>query len=159
MKRKEQLIFLVDEMLFPIAQYLRFMGYNTIFAKNLSDNDILKKAKELNAIVITSDKELFNRSIKYVNTFYVPSQKNFWPYFASIIKSLKLKIEEKARCQKCNALLLKMRRSELKRLNLNAFVPKGFRIFYLCPNCNKLYWKGSQWKAVVKRIKSLKSKA
>jgi len=150
-------LFIIDEMLFYIAEYLRIMGYNCIYAKNMKDNDILKLAKEKKAILITGDKELFHRAINkdIVAFFFKPNKKLFKNHMNFLIKELGLRIKEKTRCPKCNSILIKKDRKMLNKNEIKQAkdVIKKFKTFFSCRKCKKIYWRGSHWNAMLENIK------
>ena len=55
--------FVADSMNGKLAKKLRFFGFNTLYYKQISDNEIIKIAIEENRIILTSDYELYKLSI------------------------------------------------------------------------------------------------
>ena len=54
--------FVVDAMFGTLAKWLRILGFDTVFAKDMDDNEIMALAERDNRIIITRDKELAKRS-------------------------------------------------------------------------------------------------
>jgi uncharacterized protein with PIN domain len=158
------LCFFVDEMLFYVAEYLRIMGYDTIYLKGLDDKEIIKmlinskKSKKM-AVLITGDKNLASvAKNQLVDVFYMyPEKKLFQSYLKDLINKYKLKIKKTTRCPKCNSVLLSKRKNELNKNELKQAkeVIKRYKVFFICKACKKVYWRGSQWKEMIKKIKSL----
>jgi len=131
--------FVVDAMLGRLARWLRLLGYDTIYNKVFDDETLIKIAKNEDRILITRDEELFKKAIK-------ENVKSFLIHSTDLIKSiseLNLCIDESligSRCTICNALL--------------TIGPSSNT--WKCPNCGKVYWYGSHWKDINKRIKLIK---
>ncbi|MEM4295495.1 MAG: Mut7-C RNAse domain-containing protein [Candidatus Anstonellales archaeon] len=154
--------FFIDEMLFNLAQYLRVMGYDCFFIKNMNDNDIINKISEENKInriiFITADKELYNRARKYAKAFLLKPDKNgFSNGLKKLIRTFKLTIKKKTRCPKCNSILIKKTFDELTKVEKKQAkdVIKNIRTFYICKKCKKVYWRATHWHAMIKRINAL----
>ncbi|HSA73911.1 MAG TPA: Mut7-C RNAse domain-containing protein, partial [Nitrososphaeraceae archaeon] len=64
MERNNEFSFLADAMLGKIARKLRIFGFDTVYDSNLADENILNSPIYIGRIVLTSDKELFNRCKK-----------------------------------------------------------------------------------------------
>jgi len=54
--------FLADEMLGSLARWLRIMGYDTEYARGMSDSDILARSRVEGRIVLTRDRQLAERA-------------------------------------------------------------------------------------------------
>ena len=63
-RNTKEFSFLADAMLGKIARKLRIFGFDTVYDSNLDDENILNSSNYVGRIVLTSDKELFNRCKK-----------------------------------------------------------------------------------------------
>ncbi|MGC8585478.1 MAG: Mut7-C RNAse domain-containing protein [Thermoplasmata archaeon] len=146
--------FIVDSMLGNLAKYLRFMGYDTYYAKNdMNDNEILKICKSENRILITRDYELSKRCS---NSVYL--EKHELDYqLKYLIKKFNLNFEKVlTRCSLCNEELIKIEKEKIRDV-----VPENvyniFNEFYICPKCNRVYWMGSHTKNILLRLEEIKN--
>jgi uncharacterized protein with PIN domain len=98
--------FLTDCMLGKLTRFLRIFGYDTIYAKDLEDNDnipvpdeeIIKFAKKENRVVITKDRLLSRKSSP--DSLYLEGE-NIYDYLKQIKIRFKNNFEfnmENARC-------------------------------------------------------------
>ncbi|WP_087038037.1 DUF5615 family PIN-like protein [Thermococcus litoralis] len=148
--------FIADMMLGRLARWLRLYGYDTLYGIE-NDEEILKVAKEEGRVILTRDEDLAKRC---ENAILIKSNK-----FEEQVKQLmelgfefKELFPENARCPKCNGLIRRVKKEEIK-----GKVPEGvyedYDEFYICTQCGQIYWPGRQWKEMVKIDRKLKSLA
>lgn len=144
--------FLADRMLGRLARWVRFMGYHVTYAKeSWSDNDIAEKCKDGSSILLSRDRELCNRVEKsvYVTSSVLDEQLR---QFASLFVPVKDKIMRI--CPKCNSDLVDIEKEEVKD-----HVPEGvYRNageFWKCISCGKLYWDGTHYDRIIRKISEL----
>ena len=153
--------FFVDEMLFYVAEYLRFMGYSAIYLKGLEDKEIIKmiNSSKKNAILITGDRTLASvAKNNAIEVFFIYPQKTYFSlYFKDLVKKYKLKFRNNPRCTKCDGVLIKKRKEELNEEEIKQAkeVINRYAVFFSCEKCKKIYWKGSHWKSMIRNIKNL----
>ena len=138
-------------MLGKLAKYLRFMGYDTYYPTgNLSDNALIKIAKEEGRIIITRDKELARRS----KGFLVKSD-NYEEQLREVINYFNLNAENiLSRCSVCNEPLVPVRKEEVKD-KVPAYVYEHNEEFYMCPKCHRIYWYGTHTERIEREIKKI----
>ncbi len=57
--------FFVDAMLGNIAKKLRLMGYDSRYLADIEDDELITLAKNDNRIIISRDKDLIRKALKY----------------------------------------------------------------------------------------------
>ncbi len=155
--------FLADAMLGKLAEWLRILGYDTISAEDLSildDDYLLDIAEDEGRVLLTRDKNLFEKARKDNIKVVLIEGNSVEQQLAQLVKEGIIELREVPsleRCPKCNGLLKKIPKSEVKGL-----VPMGVYMshdeFWVCTNCGQIYWKGSHWKRMkefVERVRSL----
>ena len=148
---------LCDQMLGSLATWLRFFGCDTFFVTDqLSDDDLLKIAKDENRILITKDKELINRAKKRDVTV-IPIQSLDLDQQLMMVTSMKSfdKDHVLTRCSLCNSLLDSIGKEEIKD-KVPGKIYQYQDKFWFCSKCQKIYWKGSHYDNILKKIKALK---
>ncbi len=135
--------FLLDTMLGHLVTWLRLLGYDTVYSREVDDEEAIEAAKKEGRIIITRDKKLASNSRKQgVETILLET--------TDLIESLK-KIrsttgidlafnEDRSRCPECNMVLEKV----------SQHPPR-----WICPGCGKSYWKGRHWRNINKTLKIL----
>ncbi|RLG65728.1 hypothetical protein DRO02_01050 [archaeon] len=142
-------VLLVDAMLGKLTRFLRILGYNTLYVRDESDNEILDKlAKTPDAILITGDKDLFITACKRgFNACYIDSNMEIAMQLRKLREMGIIEIKfnaERTRCPICN-----------EKLVLKAI--EGSKILWVCRKCNKEYWIGKHWKNINKTLQVAKN--
>jgi len=146
--------FICDEMLGSMAKWLRILGYDTKYVKNMRDEEIAKIAREEERILLTRDKKLAS---KFKNSIYLENNglKN---QLRRIIKELALEIDDKnllTRCIICNEKIEKIDKEKVKGM-VPEHVYESHEEFYICPKCKRIYWIGTHFKNMKRFIESIK---
>ncbi len=145
--------FICDEMLGSLAKWLRILGYDTKYVKNVSDEKIIEIAEKEGRIVLTRDKLLARKSKGiYINERDVEEQ------LKKVIESLNLDIEEEkilTRCTICNIKVTKIDKDKVKG-KVPEYVWNNNEDFWICPSCKRIYWIGSHWNKMEEVIQKLK---
>ena len=141
--------FAVDEMLGTLARWLRIMGYDATYEMDRHDDDIVKAAMPQGRIVLTRDRELAARMGEMglnIHSDRLEEQlRQVWQAFG-------LKPDQDlARCTVCNGELEPMEAEKAKDK-----VPEGVFLmnqeFFQCQSCGKVYWRGTHWLNIKKRL-------
>ncbi|MDD5502409.1 MAG: Mut7-C RNAse domain-containing protein [Candidatus Thermoplasmatota archaeon] len=148
--------FLCDSMLGNLAKWLRMMGYDVKYADDdEEDAEILQHAASSKRILLTRDKEIIGRrsdaQMLLVKSSDVDEQ------IKQVVFEFKLSPGKNAilsLCSECGEKLQPVDKGEVF-----GKVPDGVFArqdeFWQCPDCGKLYWKGSHYNKIVEKIESL----
>ncbi|MCS7139052.1 MAG: Mut7-C RNAse domain-containing protein [Crenarchaeota archaeon] len=144
--------FLVDSMHGYVARWLRIMGYDTVYLKNIGDQEAVKMASE-GRILVTSDSGLAKYAETKGITVVMVKGLNEHEILRTLIGRFGLSFKEDfLRCTICNGELRVIGSEEA--FNILGFIPKGVEKFWKCSSCSKVYWKGSHWKNIYRQISS-----
>ncbi|MFP4546418.1 MAG: Mut7-C RNAse domain-containing protein [Methanomassiliicoccales archaeon] len=144
--------FSLDEMLGSLAKWLRIMGYDALYHRDLDDGEILRRAEEEGRTLLTRDKELAMRAGK--DGLYIQSD-DVMEQLRQLATDLGIRPDESlTRCTVCNGELETVGPSEV-----GEEIPEGAlesnRWFFRCTRCGKVYWKGSHWKDIRARMEEI----
>ncbi len=142
---------IVDGMLGDLAKWLRLLGIDTRYERNMEDEVLLEEALKENAILITGDEELsYKASKRNIKVILIKKNKTRKELLKQLLKELKLdenEINIGSRCILCNSIL-----KSVDKAFAIKYVPKKVGSmhseFWYCENCNKIYWYGSHWKKI-----------
>jgi len=146
--------FVCDEMLGTLAKWLRILGYDTAYVKNMEDDEILKIAEKEDRIIITRDKVLAEKSEK---ALYI-DEKDLEKQIEKVFKKLNLEIDEDkilSRCILCNTPVMSIKKEKIEG-KVPEHVWKTHEKFWICPKCKRIYWMGSHWNDMEEKIKKIK---
>ena len=139
--------FIADAMFGTLAKWLRILGFDTIFAKDMDDNEILALAGREDRILITRDKELAGRSINslFLNSDVLDEQikQVLERYPADENRTL-------TRCLECNTHLVPVEKAEVR--DVPDSVLEREDEFSKCPDCGKFYWPATHWDNMMERV-------
>jgi len=139
--------FVADGMLGKLTRWLRMLGQDVEYFKQLEDSELLDIARNENRILLTRDMELYRRSAsKGIQAYYLEGKTEPEKLAELAIRfKIPLKIEmEKSRCPMCNSKIKLRPKKQVKgELELNTFA--NCNSFWRCPKCGKIYWQGAHW--------------
>jgi uncharacterized protein len=147
--------FIVDANVGKLAKWLRMMGFDTLFFDELDDGKMVKLALAQERTIITRDTEFMKR--RAITTGRVKailvSGDNPESQMKTVLQKLNLSDQTRpfTRCLECNAELKELDRSEAEGL-----VPgRVYQIqeqYMICPSCERVYWRGTHWKAMTDKL-------
>ena len=142
--------FVVDSMLGSLARWLRMLGYDTAYAKDLDDEEIIRLAKDEGRTIVTRDRELASKPGAILMT-----EEELELQLRVIHEKVSLTMDESSiRCSSCNGTLVNLPKEEASEL-----VPKGALesndLFWRCESCGKAYWRGTHWIGIMERLRRL----
>ena len=145
-------VFVADAMLGKLTRWLRLLGQK-VFYIQASDELVLKKAVKLKAMLLTRDENLASKAKDYVKVVLFKTNDSF-AQLKIMMKQFRLKASDSpsfASCPHCGG---KIKRIAKKKVEGKVF-PRVFRqqkTFWACAECNQLYWKGSHWEKITKKL-------
>lgn len=144
--------FIIDVHLGKLAKALRLLGFDVLFDPELDDPDIIKIGVNERRIILTCDHGILKHSkVKY--GYYVRSTGEF-DRVTEVIKRFKLKpmIKPLSRCAACNGPIIHVAKEEILD-KLEPLTKKYYNEFYKCQTCQQIYWKGSHFQKLTKKLK------
>ncbi len=150
--------FVADCMLGKLAKWLKILGFDTAYFSKIEDDDLLIVAQNESRILLTRDNGLIERS-KNIHSLFIDSEK-WTEQIQQVLKefNLKKKIKSNSRCIQCNTVLKPLQKEQSQNL-VTPFVYNNADVFSLCPECGRVFWKGTHHSDMEKKItKILRSK-
>ncbi|MBA7509594.1 hypothetical protein ES705_01552 [subsurface metagenome] len=150
--------FIADIMVGRLAKYLRMAGYDVLYINTASDDQIIKKARETDRIVLTRDSlMLARREFKKGTVKYLFIKDDKLKNQLNQIKSdLKVSLKPNlVRCIECNRKLIKVKKEDVKN-KVPPYVYKTQQNFLYCKKCDKYYWRGTHYDNIRNTFLSIK---
>ncbi len=145
-----------DAMLGKLAKWLRILGFDTLYEKEVEDKKLIEKVEKTGRILLTADRRLAVRKILrgkviLINSFFLKEQ------LKEAIKKLHLEIRREnlfSRCLICNSPLLPVCKEKVKN-RVPPYVYMTVSSFSICPLCDKIYWPATHKERMISRLKYL----
>ena len=146
--------FIADVNVIKLGKLLILLGFDVVFSPSWSDGKIADMADKTGRIVLTRDTGLLKRS-KIVFARRIRADLPYDQLVETILFfGLTPFISFFSRCTKCNKKLKPVSKREV----LDLLEPKTklyFNSFFQCPECKKVFWQGSHYDNILKKIASL----
>ena len=150
--------FIVTKELGKLAKWLRILGYDSEYFREPDAAGIIISALREQRIILTRSPAM----TKYKGVRVVIVRHDLVEDQLDQVKNeLGLSVEEDAlfrRCVDCNAALEDCGREEV-RDKVPEYVYKTQEVFKRCPQCGKVFWKGTHWDMVKGWLEGEKGKA
>jgi uncharacterized protein with PIN domain len=136
--------FVLDNHLGKLADYLRLLGFDVIYARDWPDEQIADYAHEQQRILLTRDRGLLKRKI--VSHGYCVRADDPGDQLAEVVALYHLDqyVTPFQRCPLCNGKLIQVAKDQIVD-QLLPLTRKYYDEFTQCQNCGKIYWKGSHF--------------
>jgi uncharacterized protein len=149
------MIFICDTMLGKLAKYLRITGIDTSYSNSLSWSLIISTAAEEHRTILTRRvDQLF--STQQSTSYFIKSN---YPLeqLQDVIRHFSLQADSSrffTRCLSCNQLLQFTEKASIAG-SVPAYVFSTVNEFARCPQCTKIYWKGTHYGNMLKRLQKV----
>ncbi|MBI5304413.1 MAG: Mut7-C RNAse domain-containing protein [Chloroflexi bacterium] len=144
--------FLADNMLGRLATWLRLLGYDTTYLPHMDDPELAQIARAEHRVLLTRDVELTRRrGLRFVliESDHVADQVH------QVFRELHLSAHEAfSRCAECN-VPIEDAPIELVRDDVPAYVLRTHTRFRRCPQCRRVYWRGTHWARMLAQIEEI----
>jgi len=134
---------LVDEMLGRLARFLRILGYDTVYARGIPDEEIRQRALSEGRTLITRDGPLAARTsgaIVLVSTDLAGQLRELWA-----IRPELSRVPRFDRCTRCNGSLVPVEQAAARERGVPVHVLETAApgTVYGCSDCGQMYWEGT----------------
>ena len=150
--------FIADNNVGKLARWLRLIGYDTLLFKQKDDGQMIKIALSENRVILTKDSQFMKRRLVTngkLKTIHI-KQDNPKLQMQEVVKTMNLNYHFKpfSLCLECNRALIARDKKEVENL-VPAHVFETQTQYTECPACHRIYWQGTHWQAMVKRLQDL----
>jgi uncharacterized protein with PIN domain len=146
--------FAVDCMLGKLAKWLRILGFDAAFFPAIADEELLRLARAQGRVLLTRDSALLERA-RDKDALFITSDD--WRHQIDQVldrKNLRNRCNPYTRCLECNVQLKPVSKARARNL-VTPFVHERAREFSLCPECGRIFWKGSHHEDMRRMIEQI----
>jgi len=150
--------FLVDRMCGRLAVWLRLLGFDAEYIEGAQKpSEIIYRSLRDRRVILTRNSRL---SAGRAYGLYRVKSQSYIEQAGEVLRNFNFNVDREKlfwRCLVCNGNIVKTEKKNAKR-KVPAFVYQTISEFFLCPKCNKIYWRGSHMELADKLIKKIKEK-
>jgi uncharacterized protein with PIN domain len=149
--------FVVDGHLGGLMRNLRLLGFDVAYRQNADDRQLLEVMVHENRALLTRDRRLLMHAI--VQHGYWPRSQNADEQTIEVVRRFDLSelIAPFTRCLRCNAPLEAAAKADIID-ELEPLTKIYYDQFRRCPDCKQIYWSGSHFPKLQKRIEEIRSR-
>ncbi len=135
--------FIADVMLGRLATWLRLLGCDVEYFREISDEDLVERASLEGRVILTRDLELSRRRKARGNHFLVRGD-DYKEQLRQVVSRFSIDPLARilTRCLRCNLPLEEIGLEEARR-RVPPFVYETQRGFRACRSCGRVYWRGT----------------
>ncbi len=137
-------------MLGRLAKWMRLLGFDTAYFRNINGKTIIYHSRKEGRTILTRSKIM---SEKYDDSILIESE-NLMDQLKQITNIVKINLPF-SRCPVCNTKTEKASKEEVKNA-VPAYIFEIHNDFKRCPECGKVFWKGTHYKEIKKVINEIK---
>jgi len=151
--------FIADNNVGKLARLLRLMGYDSLLLRQKDDSQMIKSALSEQRVIVTKDGEFMKRRLVTkgkLRAIHI-GEDDPESQLERVVTALNLDYHFKpfSRCLECNQILISRSKEEVKGL-VPGRVFETQTEYTQCPACQRIYWPGTHWQAMVKKLRDLK---
>jgi hypothetical protein len=143
--------FICDAMLGKLAKYLRILGFDAIYSRNVHILQGFRDSQDPPYFLTRTTKAIPYERIVLIKSDRVRDQIN---EISHIIRPTIDPARIMNRCIECNVQLIDVGKNSIEQ-KVPEFVFHQYGQFRECPQCGKVYWEGSHAAAMARFVKDI----
>ncbi|MDI6698635.1 MAG: Mut7-C RNAse domain-containing protein [Candidatus Saccharicenans sp.] len=148
--------FFADCMVGKLARWLRILGFDVSYYRRIDDEDLIELAAREKRLILTRDHELIKKASRrrgLKNRLLLIESDRWEEQVEQVLDhfNLRKKIAPNSRCLECNEKLKFLPKARARNL-VPPFVYEKADSFALCPGCGRLFWKGTHFQDMEKKL-------
>ena len=149
--------FIVDANVGKLARWLRMLGYDTLFYRDIQDSELVTIGLKEKRIILTRDTQIMLRRVVTGGRAKAILIEGEDPreQMRHLIKALQLdRSQQFTRCLECNEPLVPRSRDQVEGL-VPPHVFKTQTQYQQCPACQRIYWRATHWQHMQQELDRL----
>ena len=151
--------FIVDHNVGKLAKWLRIMGYDARFFHGTDDADLVATALAEGRVILTRDTQIMKRRVVTNGRLKAILIQSDEPeqQMCQVINTLNLdcRFRPFSLCLECNQPLQEKSKQQVKD-RVPPYVFQTQDQYMECPACHRIYWRGTHWQAMTRRLKKFR---
>ena len=151
--------FIVDNNVGKLAKWLRMMGYDTLFFDEEDDWQMIITALNEGRVILTRDTQIMRRGVitsGRLKAILIQSDETE-QQMRQVVEALNLDCQFRpfAICLECNQPLVERSKQQVEG-RVPPYVFQTQNQYVECPACHRIFWKGTHWQAMTKKLEKFK---
>ncbi len=149
--------FAADAMLGKLARWLRLLGYDCFYERDIDDARLIELCRREGRILLTRDRRVASKSPR---ALFVPPG-NLDAELLTVYRAIGGTPPDEpptTRCSLCNALLVAVAPSSLAEGAVPERVRTDHGEVWRCPACARVYWRGTHVESMAERLARLRAR-
>ncbi|MFQ5873692.1 MAG: Mut7-C RNAse domain-containing protein [Dehalococcoidia bacterium] len=150
--------FVVDANVGRLAKWLRALGYDTIFDKDIDDDTLIRIGLSQGRVLLTRDTRILERRVVTTGqlTAILVQDDDVFGQLKQVVGTLNLDSRNQrfSLCLVCNEPLIPVPKEEVHG-EVPPYVFKTQSTFCRCPSCRKVYWQGTHWERMKAQLEKV----
>jgi uncharacterized protein with PIN domain len=136
---------------------LRAAGYDALWEQDITDDELLRRAKQSVTLVLTTDSLLMERAVLrdgLIPAFWLPPTLSLEQQLTLVLREFRLPLLA-PRCMQCGG---ELRLGDKEALEAR-IPPKTYRWlneFFICNRCGQLFWHGTHWEKIRRKLEAMR---
>jgi hypothetical protein len=146
--------FIADAMLGKLAHWLRLLGFDCAYERDIADAELVRRGIEQSRVVLTRDRALPDEW-RAPGICVLRAERTF-EQLEEVVRRFDLAraVRPFTRCSACNERLAEARAAELSG-RAPAGILATHERFRECPGCQRVYWNGSHTRRIRRVVERL----
>ncbi|MFO8056861.1 MAG: Mut7-C RNAse domain-containing protein [bacterium] len=143
-----------DEQLGKLARWLRILGQDTAYEKDIDDTEIISRSRREKRLILTRDRSLAEKAEGV--EVYCLSENYPALQLQEFVRGFRdrVRIRMFTRCAICNGEIEEIEKSKVKD-KVPPFVYETQEKFTRCPSCGRIYWKATHRDRIEHQLREL----
>ena len=148
--------FVLDVHLGRLANFLRMLGFDTLYRNDYDDPTLADISAAENRILLSCDLKLLTR--KQVEYGYFVRSRDPAEQIIEVSRRYQLNEHPQTldRCINCNGTIQEVNKKDIQH-QLLPLTRKHYQQFFQCDHCKKIYWEGSHFEKMQALIEAIRS--
>jgi len=146
--------FIADSNVERLGKWLRILGYDTVYGKEMSDDEIVRRALAEDRVILTRDTGIVARRI--VKKYVLLDSADTMVQLRQVFSELGLKVTNSrafTRCIVCNEAVIPISKQSAAH-RVPPYVYRTQEVFAECPRCRRVYWRGTHVQNILRDLKT-----
>lgn len=134
------------------------MGYDALFYRDIDDDRLVRIALAQNRVILTKDRQVLKRRMIVNGRLNAVLIEDDDPklQLVKVMRQLGLNRQFKpfSLCLECNKKLMKRDKDQIRE-RVPQHVFKTQDDYMECPECHRVYWRGTHWESMYKELERL----